>query len=434
MAADMNKRRKLPPIQSLSCTALSREGQGLADLPSGSRAAVWGLFPGEKASLSFVRRRQGFWQAEIESIDEPLPERREALEDHYLDCSPWQVLSERKQDELKLSLIKSFFAPFGLPEPIYRPASMPLAYRAKMEYSLCVQDGRLMAAFHRRGRRFSLDTLDSCVLAPAPSNKALVSILSYLQESACPLEAMQSLVIRYSFAFDELSASLFVGDEGFPPLPSPLGLRSWSVYYSDPRTPASVCGRLISRQGETLMHDKVGDLAFSYDPDGFFQACPPAFGKLLDDLRDSLPAGDCLFDLYAGVGTIGLSLAGKYQSLILSEYDARAMELAAANAESAGVADFECHAGAAEKQDLASWMSRASAMVVDPPRSGLHPKVARAISAGGPKHLAYVSCNPYTQAHDLSALSEAYEVKRWFLYDFYAQTPHAESLLLMIRK
>jgi 23S rRNA (uracil1939-C5)-methyltransferase len=73
-------------------------------------------------------------------------------------------------------------------------------------------------------------------------------------------------------------------------------------------------------------------------------------------------------------------------------------------------------------------------MVIDPPRQGLSVLMRRYIADKGPPLLAYVSCDPATLARDSKELAQGgYTLKELFLYDFYPQTAHIESLSVFSR-
>jgi tRNA/tmRNA/rRNA uracil-C5-methylase (TrmA/RlmC/RlmD family) len=70
-------------------------------------------------------------------------------------------------------------------------------------------------------------------------------------------------------------------------------------------------------------------------------------------------------------------------------------------------------------------------LVLDPPRVGLHPKLIEHIRTKLPPRIIYLSCNPETQARDYSALADMYAIDYIEGFDFYPQTPHCESLLVL---
>ncbi len=70
-------------------------------------------------------------------------------------------------------------------------------------------------------------------------------------------------------------------------------------------------------------------------------------------------------------------------------------------------------------------------LVLDPPRSGCHPKLIKRLAAEGPQTLLYVSCNPARLAEEMRVLGQRYRLERLQCFDFFPQTPHIEALCLL---
>ena len=173
---------------------------------------------------------------------------------------------------------------------------------------------------------------------------------------------------------------------------------------------------------------------FKYFYDSFFQINPPVFENVLAYIRQQIDRGRILVDLYSGVGTIGFNLAGQFEKVFSVESDERALVAAGENRQNHQLENVTIMSGLAEKADLRIILVAADTLIVDPPRSGLHPKVTKAILEACPECFIYVSCNPLTQANDLAVLKEKYQIRDWRLFDLYPQTPHVESVLVLERK
>jgi 23S rRNA (uracil1939-C5)-methyltransferase len=73
-------------------------------------------------------------------------------------------------------------------------------------------------------------------------------------------------------------------------------------------------------------------------------------------------------------------------------------------------------------------------VITDPPRAGMHPDVVGQILKASPQRIVYVSCNPATQARDVSLLSENYRVERVQPVDMFPHTSHAENVMLLVHR
>jgi 23S rRNA (uracil1939-C5)-methyltransferase len=77
---------------------------------------------------------------------------------------------------------------------------------------------------------------------------------------------------------------------------------------------------------------------------------------------------------------------------------------------------------------------RPDVIILDPPRAGIHPEVARVILDAAPKRIVYVSCNPASQARDLSLLSAHYKITAVQPVDMFPHTHHVENVCALVYK
>lgn len=178
------------------------------------------------------------------------------------------------------------------------------------------------------------------------------------------------------------------------------------------------------------------DARIKMDAGVFFQSNGQVLEILLKKIRSlafeadrSLPAAD----LYCGVGTFAMFIQDLFPSLDLMEENPRALALAKENITNTTARFFsysdEQWAKQAAKKDHEY---RYGFMVLDPPRQGLSTALRNFLSKSGPPLVAYVSCDPVTQARDCKTLIQAgYQLESLDLYDFYPQTAHMESLAIL---
>jgi len=128
-----------------------------------------------------------------------------------------------------------------------------------------------------------------------------------------------------------------------------------------------------------------------------------------------------IVDMYAGVGTIGLSLG---QASELVEIDLATAAMARRNAGGRKVIETST-------EKALDYITPDKTIVFDPPRAGLHDKVAGRLLEVQPKKILYLSCNPATQARDLGLLQDKYKIIFFEGYNFFPHTPHIESLAVL---
>ncbi|MCA1669590.1 MAG: methyltransferase domain-containing protein, partial [Thermomicrobia bacterium] len=173
----------------------------------------------------------------------------------------------------------------------------------------------------------------------------------------------------------------------------------------------------------------VGGEPFVLPAGSFFQTNLALAARLIarTESLTTLGPGDIAADIYCGAGLFTMFLARRAGQVVAIEVDPAAIAAARETARLWGLSNIAFFAKAAEKaMDLLPDLALA---LVDPPRSGLDPRVTAAIIAKRPRQFVYVSCNPVTLARDLqSFIGGGYALRTLELFDFFPQTSHVESL------
>lgn len=188
--------------------------------------------------------------------------------------------------------------------------------------------------------------------------------------------------------------------------------------------------------GSGQIHDVLGGKRFSISADSFFQTNTAQAERLFEIVQEEarLSAGDVLFDLYCGAGTIGLVIGDGASRIVGLESTPSSVRDAQRNAEANGVehAKFVLGDVLAEIEAAASGEEAPAVVVVDPPRAGLHPKVPGHVLSLGAGRIVYVSCNPKTGARDVAALVDGgYRVSAIRPVDLFPHTPHVEVVFAL---
>lgn len=188
---------------------------------------------------------------------------------------------------------------------------------------------------------------------------------------------------------------------------------------------------------ETIM-ETLNGVHFELTARAFFQLNPVQTAKMYNLVQDALDLTpeDRLVDAYCGVGTIGLSLANQVAEVRGMDTIADSIEAAKHNAAINDIQNVEYAVGAAEDL-LPEWLDNGfvpTALVVDPPRTGLDQKLIDAILDSRPLKFVYVSCNPSTLARDLKALVHTYQVEKIQPLDMFPQTARVEAVVTLTLK
>ncbi|MFP4600420.1 MAG: class I SAM-dependent RNA methyltransferase [Persicimonas sp.] len=193
--------------------------------------------------------------------------------------------------------------------------------------------------------------------------------------------------------------------------------------------------------GQRCLEFEVSGERFRVSPGGFFQVNLDQLEKIHERMVE-LMAGDSeqperLVDLYCGVGVHGIKLASaaeKVAKLFGTDASATAIELAAENAELAGVdAEFE----ALPDTEAAGWLeekvdAEPHDMITNPARAGMSAETVALIGRMRPERILYLSCEPRTLARDADRLFEyGYRATTFEAYDFMPQTDQVETLAVL---
>lgn len=181
------------------------------------------------------------------------------------------------------------------------------------------------------------------------------------------------------------------------------------------------------------------DRKIQLDVKNFFQSNVIMLETLISDLLAYIPKlgqHQLALDLYSGIGTFSLFLKDFFPRLILMEAEKSSLKLAKENLAEHTAEYFALSDSQWAKNKRAQALCRhANLAILDPPRSGLSPALKNALGKTEIPALAYVSCNPNSQAFDIKDLEKyGYCLKSLYLYEFYPQSPHMESLAILERQ
>jgi 23S rRNA (uracil1939-C5)-methyltransferase len=190
--------------------------------------------------------------------------------------------------------------------------------------------------------------------------------------------------------------------------------------------------------GEDAIEEEIGGLRFRVRPNAFLQTNTEMAERLYAIARDfaALQGGETVYDLYCGIGTIGLSMAASAMTVWGIEISEESVACAIENQELNGVGNAAFFAGNVGEvlADLRDRAGDPDVVVVDPPRAGLAGKALRRLGEIRAPRIVYVSCNPTTLAGDLKRLSDdyGYRLVRAQPVDMFPHTPHVECVALLV--
>ena len=415
-------------MEEIAVSKLVHGGQGLGELPGGRKVFVWNALPGERLRVRIIKKKRSYAEAIAEEVLEASPERVAPHEENYLATSPWQIMTFEAENRHKAGIVRELFTHEKIALPEFGSvvtADSEWRYRNKMEYSFWGDEGGLHLALHRRGSHGKQIVSGSELALPAV-DKGANAVLRELQKIDLRAGDLKTIIVRCSQNGD-VTAALYTKVDNLPNVPKPSEVKGLRVYYSDPRSPASVPTRLLQTLGDATLQDELLGRTFSYDAESFFQVNLPVYERALTRIRKHC-AGDPV-DMYAGVGSIGLSVARGRVELV--ELDPATAKMARLNAAAEDGLDASVIEASAEK--VLEYIAADRPVIFDPPRAGLHGKVVERCLEVWPPQIIYLSCNPATQARDLALLQTRYRIDFFEAYNFFPKTPHIETLAVLSR-
>lgn len=179
------------------------------------------------------------------------------------------------------------------------------------------------------------------------------------------------------------------------------------------------------------------EVVFKLSPQSFFQTNTLTAQKMYSRVR-ALVKGispKIIYDLYGGAGSFSLSCADLCEKSLCVESVAPAVYNGIENAKLNGVQNVQFFCAKVEDFVKQQPIEKKDALIIlDPPRSGMHPKAAKAVAESGVEKVLYISCNPVTLAADLKILSQHYDVTAAETFDFFPHTDHIETLVQLKHK
>ncbi|MGD0713010.1 MAG: 23S rRNA (uracil(1939)-C(5))-methyltransferase RlmD [Gaiellaceae bacterium] len=454
MAAPVVKDQEL----ELDVESLAYGGNGVARL-DGFVVFVRRGLPGDRVRARVTKVKRGYAEALATEVVRPGPQRVEAPCTYFGVCGGcrFQDLAYEAQLTQKHAQVWDALQRLGgVAEPpleqIVPCGPEIFHYRNKVEYSFARTPAGPALGFHKAGRWDEVLELERCWLTTELGNGLRDAVRDWAREEG--LEAYsqadgsgylrhlvvregrntgQALVLLVTAPGEKFEQGYFVDVvRRFPEVRSV----HWAVNDS-PAEVTSLPTKLL--WGEPWIEEELCGLRFRVRPNAFLQTNTAMAEQLYRLAREAaqLTGVETVWDLYCGIGTIGLSLARDALTVWGIEVSEESVACALENAELNGVTNAAFFAGNVGQvvEELLERSGPPDVVVVDPPRAGLAGRALRRLGRLGAPRLVYVSCNPTTLAGDVKALRGewGYELLRVTPVDMFPHTPHVEAVALLER-
>ncbi|MBK5218871.1 MAG: 23S rRNA (uracil(1939)-C(5))-methyltransferase RlmD [Thermoleophilia bacterium] len=434
------RRPKRGELLEVEIESLAFGGRGVART-EGLVVFVAGALPGDRVRAEVTKAKKRFAEARAVELLTPSPDRVADVCVHGGEpCpgAPWQGLAYERQLEHKSDQVGEALRRIGELEGFELEEIVPAAeqwrYRNKLEYSFGEDGDQPTLGFHARGRWDLIVDVDDCHLASAAGNKARDAVRDWAQlgsirayDGRAHKGTLRNLVVREGRRTGQIQTRLVTTPSRFPKPPVDLH----TTIEGDSGGTDGPTGVL----GEERLREELCGLKLEMSHGAFFQTNTEMAERLYGVVAEfaGLSGSERVFDLYCGIGTIGLTLAAQAGEVWGLEIVPEAIADAERNAERNGIENAHFLAANARTgvRPLLVQAGKADVVVIDPPRAGLSQKIVRRLLECEAKKIVYVSCNPTTLAPNAAQLVEAgYRLSRVRPVDMFPQTPHIECVAL----
>ena len=425
----------------LEIESLAFGGRGVAR-NAGYVVFVAGALPGDRVRAEVTKAKRRFAEARTVELLAPGADRiadRCVHESEPCPGAPWQGLPYERQLTHKRDQVDEALRRIGELDGFeleeIEPAVEQWRYRNKLEYSCGERDDEPVLGFHARGRWDLIVGVEDCHLASERGNAARNEVRDWARLEAVPAYdrgaregILRNLVVREGRRSGQIQTRLVTSAARFPKPPVDLH----TVIEGDSGGTDGPTGVM----GEERLREELCGLQLEISHGAFFQTNTEMAERLYAVAAEyaGLSGGERVFDLYCGIGTIGLTMASQAGEVWGLEIVPEAIADAERNAKANGIENARFLAGSARTgvRPLIEQAGKPDVVVIDPPRAGLSQKIVRRVIECDAKRVVYVSCNPTTLAPNAAQLVEAgYTLRRVKPVDMFPQTPHIECVALL---
>ncbi len=431
------------------------EGQGVAKI-DGCAVFIPNAICGEKYKVRIEKAQKTWAGGKIVEILERSPHRvnRACPVAKLCGGCAFHHMDYEEETRLKAERVRSCLNRMGgeaLENVPILAAPTTERYRNKAQYPVSSKNGRVYAGFFKAGTHQVVEN-DRCGILPSEMDMVKNTVVDYMNR--CKVSAYDELAheglvrhifVRRGVVSGQILVCLIINGRKIPQahrlvaeLRKIPGFTSLVLSVNTRRGNTILGDEFITLHGEGFIEDTLCGLTFRLSPRSFYQVNHHQAQRLYQAAisQAEITKDDLVLDLYCGVGTITLAMAGAARRVIGVEVVPDAVQDARDNARRNGIqnAEFFCGDAGQAALQLEEAGIKADVVVVDPPRKGLNADTIEALSRMSPRRIVYVSCDPATLSRDVALLKErGYQLKNVLAADLFPRCAHVESVVTMIK-
>lgn len=433
------------------------QGEGIAKV-DGLTVFVPNAILGEKAKIKILKVTTSHAFGKMIEILEKSQYRQEPDCYTYNRCGGcnlrhinYDYTIEMKKNGVENTLKKALNREINIDEVI--KMDVPFFYRNKLQYPIGIKDGKpTMGVFAERTHE--IISTQNCKIQNELSQKIANDIYMFISENKMSVYdektregSLRHIIIRIGIKTNEVMVTLVSNTKELEKEKALVDciIKKYSniktiVKNINSKNTNVILGRdNVVLYGDGYIYDYLLDKKFKISPMSFYQVNPIQTEKLYSKAIEyaGLTGEETIFDLYCGIGTIGICASDNAKKLYGIETISEAIEDAKINAKLNNIENAEFFVGDVEKrlpQFIAERNIFADVIFIDPPRRGCDKEALDTIMQIAPRKIVYVSCNPATLARDLKILESKYEIKKIAICDMFPWTSHIECVTVLCLK
>lgn len=401
-------------MMKVKIDALDDFGRGISK-ENGKVIFIPDLLPEEVAEVRITKTKKNYMEGVCEKIVETSSNRVETMCPYFKECGGCNLQHASYEDTLqfkkdKVKNILKKFASLDIDLSI-TPCDHPYHYRNKV--TLKVKNGQIG---YYREETHDLLPIKTCPIAEDTIN----GIIPHLQE----FHIKTGEIVLRTNSNQEMLIGITTQDD----IDKSAAEKISSVI--------KLVGVMLNGKvlyGEDHFIERFHHHLFQISYDSFFQVNRNICDKIFTWIENNLPHCDVLYDLYCGVGTLGIIASKKAKTIYGLEIVPNAVKNAIVNAKLNQVTHAYYLLGEV-KDNIMKIQDKPDCILVDPPRAGLDQETIKMLLELEAKTILYMSCDPVTLARDLKILQEKYIVEKCELFDMFPYTYHVESVCVLGKK
>lgn len=469
----MGRKRKKITIEKVTIEDAGAKGKSITRLENGLVLFVEGAVPGDVCDVLVHKKRKSFLEGKPIKFHSYSDKRIEPKCEHFGLCGgcKWQFMDYKHQLKYKQKEVVDSLTRIGgidIPEVSnILGCNQEFYYRNKMDYAftnrrwITKQESESEKEIkHRNGAGFRVAgfwdkviDINDCHLQAEPTNKIRKAARDYaiknkldffdiaqkegfLRNLTIRMSSNGQIMVLLQFFYedkDKREGLLNYLGSNFPEITSLLytinNKGNESIFDLD----------IITFKGGDFIYEEMEGLKFKIGPKSFYQTNSLQAYELYKLTREfaQISKEDVVYDLYTGTGTIAQFVAKQAKKVIGIESVPEAIAAAKENAENNEIDNCNFYVGDMKEIFTEKFIEdngKPDIIITDPPRDGMHKNVIGQLLDVHPNRIVYVSCNPATQARDLSLMNEHYKVVKSQAVDMFPQTYHVENIVLLEKR